>query len=82
MFYLKQHQTNSARLLDFNQRDNQSRSPNDSLNSSNDSYRQNEPDIKNIYGKCKICNDDASGNHYGVVSCEPCKVMIELLEEN
>lgn len=24
--------------------------------------------------KCSVCNDDASGFHYGVDSCEGCKV--------
>ena len=26
------------------------------------------------FGKCKICYDKATGIHYGVVSCEGCKV--------
>ena len=26
--------------------------------------------------KCAVCNDDASGFHYGVDSCEGCKVSI------
>jgi hypothetical protein len=25
-------------------------------------------------GKCQVCNDDASGLHYGVLTCEGCKV--------
>lgn len=27
------------------------------------------------FGNCKICNDKASGIHYGVVTCEGCKVI-------
>ena len=26
------------------------------------------------FGKCRICSDDATGIHYGVTSCEGCKV--------
>lgn len=26
--------------------------------------------------KCAVCNDDASGFHYGVFSCEGCKVSL------
>ena len=25
---------------------------------------------------CKVCNDEASGFHYGVDSCEGCKVVL------
>ena len=52
--------------------DSFSSSSNDSLNF-DDQYKH-EYEIRNLYGKCRICNNDASGNHYGVVSCEPCKV--------
>lgn len=27
------------------------------------------------FGNCKVCNDRASGIHYGVASCEGCKVI-------
>jgi hypothetical protein len=51
---------------------------NDSFSSSNDRLSfdddQSSIVINNLYGKCMICNDDATGNHYGVISCEPCKV--------
>ena len=29
------------------------------------------------FGKCKVCNDKATGVHYGVASCEGCKVMLQ-----
>ena len=28
----------------------------------------------NIFGKCKICKDQATGIHYGIASCKGCKV--------
>jgi hypothetical protein len=27
------------------------------------------------FGDCKICHDKASGIHYGVITCEGCKVI-------
>lgn len=27
------------------------------------------------FGKCKVCKDKATGIHYGVASCEGCKVL-------
>ena len=26
------------------------------------------------FGKCRICNDKATGVHYGIATCEGCKV--------
>ena len=28
------------------------------------------------FGRCKVCNDKASGIHYGLASCESCKVIL------
>lgn len=28
------------------------------------------------FGKCKVCNDKATGIHYGVPTCESCKVNL------
>lgn len=30
---------------------------------------------KDQFGNCRICNAKASGIHYGVASCEGCKVI-------
>ena len=32
---------------------------------------------KSQFGMCKICNDKATGIHYGVSSCEGCKVSMK-----
>ena len=32
----------------------------------------------NVFGRCRICYDKASGIHYGVATCEGCKVLILL----
>ena len=28
------------------------------------------------FGRCKVCKDKATGIHYGIPSCEGCKVII------
>ena len=32
---------------------------------------------KQPFVPCKVCGDRASGYHYGVTSCEGCKVLID-----
>ena len=32
---------------------------------------------KNLYGDCKICDDEATGEHYGITACSACKVKYE-----
>lgn len=31
--------------------------------------------MPNPFGKCKVCYDIASGIHYGIATCEGCKVF-------
>ena len=31
---------------------------------------------RGLYGQCKICGDQGTGLHYGVLTCEGCKVFI------
>lgn len=37
------------------------------------------PEIPFNFGNCKICNDKASGIHYGLATCEGCKVKILII---
>ena len=30
--------------------------------------------VKLLFDKCKVCNHKASGLHYGIPTCEACKV--------
>lgn len=34
------------------------------------------PRIVFSFGKCKICDDIATGIHYGIATCEGCKVIL------
>ena len=48
------------------------------INSENSTENQDKKACKldkQIFGNCKVCNDKASGIHYGVASCEGCKVI-------
>ena len=45
---------------------------------------QNRSEEKNTkvpfnFGKCKVCKDKATGIHYGIPSCEGCKVIFCLV---
>ena len=36
--------------------------------------KQTQTGNRFLFGNCKICNDKATGIHYGVATCEGCKV--------
>ena len=40
----------------------------------NPNSNQDSDRIENIFGNCKVCDDQATGIHYGVQTCEGCKV--------
>ena len=44
-----------------------------SINSSNSSNSNSSNSFS--FGNCRICTDKASGIHYGVATCEGCKVF-------
>jgi hypothetical protein len=54
-------------------KDNNNNNNNDLFTLTNNKDSQK---VKFPFGKCKICHDDATGVHYGVITCEGCKVSI------
>ena len=54
------------------------KSPNSSNSSSDGVTDSNNNSINTkmpfSFGKCKICSDKATGIHYGIATCEGCKV--------
>lgn len=36
-------------------------------------------EVKYNFGKCRICKSEATGIHYGVSSCEGCKVIFLII---
>ena len=54
---------------EFNKKSNQS-----GKNLNKESNKSHE---KFDFGRCKICKDKAKGIHYGIPSCEGCKVIIK-----
>ena len=41
-----------------------------------DDETSKQTENKFLFGHCKICNDKATGIHYGVATCEGCKVWL------
>ena len=49
-----------------------------SIKSNQNGFHMNEESNKNPkfdFGRCKVCKDKATGIHYGIPSCEGCKVI-------
>ena len=51
-------------------------SRNVNIKNNQNGYHVNEGSNKFDFGRCKICKDKATGIHYGIPSCEGCKVII------
>jgi hypothetical protein len=51
---------------------------NDSFTNQHSSQREefnsNKLKVKYPFGHCRVCNDKATGVHYGIATCEGCKV--------
>ena len=45
-------------------------------NGYNANKESKKSDGKFDFGRCKVCKDKATGIHYGIPSCEGCKVII------
>ena len=44
-------------------------------NNINKESNKNHQHQKFDFGRCKVCKDKATGIHYGIPSCEGCKVI-------
>jgi hypothetical protein len=41
-----------------------------------------DSNVKFFFGECKVCGDIASGIHYGIATCEACKVSLKKSNKN
>jgi hypothetical protein len=58
------------------------RNLNDDNSKLNSSQSNKRPKSTFPFGKCKVCSDKATGVHYGIATCEGCKVSVKILHKN
>jgi len=70
--------TDPSSLFMMNKNDsNSSMSYHQHINNNSNNNVNKRPKSTFPFGKCKVCNDKATGIHYGIATCEGCKVSLK-----